>query len=34
MEARKGMGHKVILFLVVFSIVLYAVKRKVWAGLH
>ena len=34
MEARKGMGLKVMIFLVVFSIVLYAVKRKVWADLH
>ncbi len=34
MEARKEMGLKVMIFLVVFSIVLYAVKRKVWADLH
>ena len=30
MEARKRMGIKVIIFLVAFSILLYAVKRKVW----
>ena len=34
MEERKRMGIKVILFLLVFTGVLYAVKRKVWAGLH
>jgi len=34
MDARKHMGLKVMIFLVVFSIVLYAVKRKVWADQH
>jgi len=34
MEERKRMGIKVILFLLIFTGVLYAVKRKVWADLH
>ncbi len=34
MEERKRMGIKVILFLLVFTGILYAVKRKVWADLH
>ncbi len=34
MEERKRLGIKVILFLLVFTGVLYAVKRKVWADLH
>lgn len=34
MEARKRMGVKVVLFLVVFAGLMYAVKRKVWADLH
>lgn len=34
MEVRKQMGIKVILFLIVFSGVMYAVKRKVWANRH
>ena len=34
MEERKRMGIKVILFLLAFTGVLYAVKRKVWADLH
>jgi ubiquinol-cytochrome c reductase cytochrome c1 subunit len=34
MEDRKRMGIKVILFLLIFTGVLYAVKRKVWADLH
>lgn len=34
MEARKQMGVKVILFLLVFAAVMYAVKRKVWKGLE
>ena len=33
MEERKRMGIKVILFLLVLTGVLYAVKRKVWADL-
>ncbi|MDA0703740.1 MAG: cytochrome c1 [Proteobacteria bacterium] len=34
MEQRKRMGIKVILFLIVLSGLLYAVKRKVWADVH
>lgn len=34
LEARKRMGMKVILFLLIFTGLLYAVKRKVWANLH
>jgi ubiquinol-cytochrome c reductase cytochrome c1 subunit len=34
MEHRKRMGIKVVLFLLVFTGVLYAAKRKVWADLH
>ncbi len=34
LEDRKGMGLKVLLFLIVFTGVLYAAKRKVWADVH
>ena len=34
MEARKQMGVKVILFLIVFAGIMYAVKRKLWKGLE
>lgn len=34
MEARKRMGVKVILFLIVFAGMMYAVKRKIWAKVH
>ncbi|NQV99106.1 MAG: cytochrome c1 [Rhodospirillales bacterium] len=34
MEARKRMGVKVLLFLLVLTGMLYAVKRKVWENLH
>jgi ubiquinol-cytochrome c reductase cytochrome c1 subunit len=34
MEARKSMGIKVVLFLLLFSVLAYFVKRKVWADLH
>ena len=34
MESRKRMGVKVLLFLIVFTGMLYAVKRKIWADLH
>ncbi|MEQ8654214.1 MAG: cytochrome c1 [Kiloniellales bacterium] len=34
METRKQTGIKAILFLLVFTVILYAVKRKVWAKLH
>ena len=34
LEERKQTGLKVVLFLLVFTGILYAVKRKVWAELH
>lgn len=34
MEDRKRTGIKVILFLMVFAGIMYAVKRKIWADLH
>jgi ubiquinol-cytochrome c reductase cytochrome c1 subunit len=34
LEARKQMGVKVIAFLLVLTGLLYAVKRKIWAGIH
>ncbi|MGZ9109280.1 MAG: cytochrome c1 [Micavibrio sp.] len=34
MEVRKRTGVKVFLFLLVFTAVMYAVKRKIWADLH
>ncbi len=34
LEQRKRMGLKVVLFLLVFTGILYAVKRKIWADLH
>ena len=34
LEDRKRMGIKVILFLIVLTGMLYAVKRKTWANLH
>lgn len=34
LEDRKGMGIKVLIFLVVFTGVLYAAKRKVWSDVH
>lgn len=34
MEDRKRTGIKVILFLAVFAMVMYAVKRRLWAKLH
>ena len=34
LEERKRIGLKVVLFLLVFTGILYAVKRKVWADLH
>ncbi len=34
LEDRKRIGLKVVLFLLVFTGILYAVKRKVWADLH
>jgi ubiquinol-cytochrome c reductase cytochrome c1 subunit len=32
LEARKRMGVKTVLFLIVFTGLLYAVKRKIWLG--
>jgi ubiquinol-cytochrome c reductase cytochrome c1 subunit len=34
LEVRKRTGLKTILFLIVFTGLLYAVKRKVWAAVH
>jgi ubiquinol-cytochrome c reductase cytochrome c1 subunit len=34
MEARKRLGVKVLAFLLVLTALLYAVKRKVWEGVH
>lgn len=34
MESRKQMGIKVILFMLVFAGIMYAVKRKIWANVH
>jgi ubiquinol-cytochrome c reductase cytochrome c1 subunit len=34
MEERKQMGIKVILFLIVLTVLLYLVKRRVWSDLH
>jgi ubiquinol-cytochrome c reductase cytochrome c1 subunit len=34
LEARKRMGWKVILFMLVFTPMLYAVKRRIWSALH
>lgn len=34
MEARKRMGVKAILFLVLLAGLMYAVKRKIWAKVH
>ena len=34
LENRKALGVKVILFLLLFTALIYAVKRRVWAALH
>ena len=34
LEARKSMGIKVLLFLIIMTGLLYAVKRKVWEDVH
>ena len=34
LEARKNMGLGVMIFLAIFTAMLYAVKRKVWADIH
>jgi len=34
LEARKRLGLQVMLFLIVFSGLLYFTKKKVWANAH
>jgi cytochrome c1 len=34
MEARKRTGVRVVLFLLIFAGMMYAVKRKIWADAH
>ena len=34
LEERKRMGVKIVLFLIVLTGMLYAVKRRYWAGVH
>jgi ubiquinol-cytochrome c reductase cytochrome c1 subunit len=34
LEARREMGIKVMMFLLILCVLLYAVKRKVWADIH
>jgi cytochrome c1 len=34
LEARKSMGMKVLLFLIVLTAMLYAVKRKIWRDIE
>ena len=34
LEVRKNMGIKVILFFIIFGIVLYFVKRRLWRDVH
>ncbi len=34
LNQRKNMGFNAIVFLIVFASLLYAVKRRIWAGLH
>ena len=34
LEQRKNLGIKVLLFLVVLTALLYAVKRQIWSRLH
>ncbi len=34
MEERKKMGLKVLLFLLVFSVIAYTAKRRIWAKIH
>jgi cytochrome c1 len=34
LEERKRMGVKVMLFLIVLTALLYALKRKIWADVH
>jgi cytochrome c1 len=32
MEARKHLGFMTLLYLAVFTLMLYLVKKKIWAG--
>lgn len=34
LEARKNLGVKVMLFLIIFTAMLYALKRKIWSDVH
>jgi cytochrome c1 len=34
LEERKRMGVKVLLFLIVLTAMLFAVKRKIWSDVH
>jgi len=34
LEHRKNLGIKVILFLLVLTAMLYALKRKIWSDVH
>ena len=34
LDQRKGTGLTVLVFLIVFAGLLYAIKRRIWAGLH
>ena len=34
LEDRKRMGVKVMLYMILFTAMLYAVKRKVWRDVH
>jgi cytochrome c1 len=34
LEARNSLGLKVMIFLFIFTGLLYATKRKIWKGLH
>jgi ubiquinol-cytochrome c reductase cytochrome c1 subunit len=34
LEPRKEMGIKVMMFLLIFCVLLYAVKRRIWADIH
>jgi cytochrome c1 len=34
LEARKRMGVKVLFFLVIFTGIMYGIKRKIWSDQH
>jgi cytochrome c1 len=34
MEERKALGFNVLIFLIVFTGIMYAVKKKIWADVH